>query len=169
MQTHVHHVRLARTHTHTHTHIQTLTHIHTHTHTHTHTHKSPNHNFDELLANCRFTREFRDASLLCFSETWFMDKETNESVAIVGFGEPYRTDRDSRQTGKERGGGVCLYISEKFCDRASVTVKQRMCTPELELIPSTRVRAYLRHCRLCRCLRFDLCCTCWESDRHRRP
>ena len=27
--------------------------------------KSPN-NFDELLANCRFTREFRDASLLCF-------------------------------------------------------------------------------------------------------
>ena len=31
--------------------------------------KSPNHNFDELLANCRFTREFRDASLLCFSET----------------------------------------------------------------------------------------------------
>ena len=28
--------------------------------------KSPNHNFDELLANCRFTREFRDASLLCF-------------------------------------------------------------------------------------------------------
>ena len=96
--------------------------------------KSPNHNFDELLANCSFTREFRDASLLCFSETWFMDKVTNESVAIVGFGEPYRTDRDSRQTGKERGGGVCLYVSEKFCDRASVTVKQRMCTPELELI-----------------------------------
>ena len=31
--------------------------------------KSPNHNFDELLANCRFTRECRDASLLCFSET----------------------------------------------------------------------------------------------------
>ena len=58
--------------------------------------KSPSHNFDELLANCRFTREFRDASLLCFSETWFMDKVTNESVEIVGFGEPYRTDRDSR-------------------------------------------------------------------------
>ena len=35
--------------------------------------------------------------------------------------------------GKERGGGVCLYVSEKFCDRANVTVKQRMCTPELEL------------------------------------
>ena len=88
--------------------------------------KSPNHNFDELLANCRFTREFRDASLLCFSETWFMDKVTNESVEIVGFGEPYRSDRDSRQTGKERGGGVCLYVSEKFCDRANVTVKQRI-------------------------------------------
>ena len=101
---------------------------------------------------------------------------TNESVAIAGFGEPYRTDRDSRQTGKERGGGVCLYVREKFCDRANVTVKQRICTPELELIsvtsteiPSTRVRVYLRHCRLCRCLRFDLGCMCWESDRRRRP
>ena len=40
--------------------------------------KSPNHNFDELLANCRFTREFRDASLLCFSETWFIDKKLTD-------------------------------------------------------------------------------------------
>ena len=68
---------------------------------------------------------------------------TNESVAIVGFGEPYRTDRDSRQTGKERGGGVCLYVSEKFCDRANVTVKQRMCTPELELISVSLRPRYL--------------------------
>ena len=97
--------------------------------------KSPNHNFDELLANCRFyKRIYRRLLTLFFSETWFMDKVTNESVEIVGFGEPYRTDRDSGQTGKERGGDVCLYVSEKFCDRASVTVKQRMCTPELELI-----------------------------------
>ena len=29
---------------------------------------------------------------------------------------------------------MCLYVSEKFCDRAYVTVKQRMCTPELELV-----------------------------------
>ena len=68
---------------------------------------------------------------------------TNESVAIVGFGEPYRTDRDSRQTGKERGGGVCLYVSEKFCDRANVTVNQRMCTPELELISVSLRPRYL--------------------------
>ena len=74
--------------------------------------KSPNHNFDEQLANCRFTREFRDISLLCFSETWFIDKKmTNESVAIDGFGEPYRMDRDSKQTGKERGGGcACMSV-----------------------------------------------------------
>ena len=43
-------------------------------------------------------------------------------------------DRDSKQTRKERGGGVCLYVSEKFCDRASVTVKQ------LELSLSLRPR-----------------------------
>ena len=106
--------------------------------------KSPNHNFDELLANCRFTREFRDASLLSFSETWFIDTNVrDESVAIDGFGEPYRIDRDSKRTGKERGGGVCLYVSEKFCDRASVTAKQRICTPELELISVSLRPRYL--------------------------
>ena len=132
--------------------------------------KSPNHNVDELLANCRFTREFRDASLLCFSETWFIDKKvTDESVATDGFGEPYRMDRDrepyrmdrdrepyrmdrdrepyrmnrdSKQKGQKRGG-VCLYVSEKFCDRANVTVKQRMCTPELELISVSLRPRYL--------------------------
>ena len=65
------------------------------------------------------------------------------SVEIVGFGEPYRTDRDSRQTGKERGGGVRLYVSEKFCDRANVTVKHRMCKPELKLISMSPPPRYL--------------------------
>ena len=68
---------------------------------------------------------------------------TDESVAIDGFGEPYRMDRDSKHTGKERGGGVCLYVSEKFCDRANVTVKQRTCTPELELISVSLRPRYL--------------------------
>ena len=52
-------------------------------------------------------------------------------------------DRDSKHTGKERGGGVCLYVSEKFCDRANVTVKQRTCTPELELISVSLRPRYL--------------------------
>ena len=74
--------------------------------------KSPNHNFDELLANCSFTREFRDSSLFCFSETWFIDKKvTDENVAIGGFGEPYRMDRDSKQTGKrEEAACACMSV-----------------------------------------------------------
>ena len=52
-------------------------------------------------------------------------------------------DKESKQTGIERGGGVCLYVSEKFCDRANVTVKQRMCTPELELISVSLRPRYL--------------------------
>ena len=38
---------------------------------------------------------------------------------------------------------MCLYVSEKFCDRANVTVKQRMCTPELELISMSLRSRYL--------------------------
>ena len=38
---------------------------------------------------------------------------------------------------------MCLYVSEKFCDRANVTVKQRMCTPELKLISVSLRPKYL--------------------------
>ena len=38
---------------------------------------------------------------------------------------------------------MCLYVSEKFCDRVSVTVKKRMCTPELELISESLRPRYL--------------------------
>ena len=67
---------------------------------------------------------------------------TDERVATDGFGKPYRMGRDSKQTGKERGG-VCLYVSEKFCNKANVTVKQRMCTPELDLISESLRPRYL--------------------------
>ncbi|PVD30927.1 hypothetical protein C0Q70_10202 [Pomacea canaliculata] len=48
--------------------------------------KPPNYNFDEFAANVAFMREFRDACLLCISETWFDDKISDDSVFLDGFG-----------------------------------------------------------------------------------
>ena len=33
-----------------------------------------------------------------------------------------------------RGGGVCLYVNERWCEKETVTLKQRLSTPEHDLI-----------------------------------
>ena len=55
--------------------------------------------------------EFRDACMLSFSETWFCDCISDDSVAINDFGSPFRCYRDCDVTDKKRGGGVCMYIN----------------------------------------------------------
>ena len=77
--------------------------------------KAPNTTFDELLANVAFMSEFREACMLCFTDTWFCDNISDDSVAIDGFGSPFRCDRDCDLTEKKRGGGVCMYINEAWC------------------------------------------------------
>ena len=55
-------------------------------------------------------------------------------LAINGFGLPYRMDRDSTKVGKKVGGGVCLYVNERWCGSANVCVKKRVCTEDVEQI-----------------------------------
>ena len=64
--------------------------------------------------------------MLCFTETWFSDNISDDSVAIDGFGSPLRCDRDCDVTGKKRGGGVCMYIKEAWCPRSKVTVRKHL-------------------------------------------
>ena len=42
-----------------------------------------------------------------------------------------------------RGGGICLYVNERWCEKEKVTVKQRLSTPELELISVSLRPRYL--------------------------
>ena len=43
-------------------------------------------------------------------------------------------DRGSAKVGKKVGGGVCLYVNERWCDSTNVFVKKRVCTEDVELI-----------------------------------
>ena len=105
--------------------------------------KSDNLNFEELQAYASYISEFRDACLLCISETWFCDKISDESVSIDGFGVPFRTDRDAAIGGKKRGGGVCLYVNERWCSGSNVTVRKQLNTPDLDLLSVSLRPRYL--------------------------
>ena len=45
-----------------------------------------------------------------------------------------RKDRSKEITGKERGGGVCMYINERWCHKSNVRVVSDMCTPDIEIL-----------------------------------
>ncbi len=40
--------------------------------------------------------------------------------------------RDAESTGKSHGGGMCFYISERWC--TDLTVLKKMCCPDLETL-----------------------------------
>ncbi len=106
--------------------------------------KVPNYNFDELCAYVQYMEEFKNSCLLCFSETWFDSRITDESVYVHGFGMPFRSDRDPLASGKQHGGaGMCLYVHEQYCNRANVTVRSQLCTRDIDLLSVSLRPRYL--------------------------
>ena len=105
--------------------------------------KAPNTTFDELQGNVVFRSEFREACVLCFTETWFCENISDDSVTIDGFGSPFRCDRDCDVTGKKRGGGVCMYINEVWCPRNNVTVRKHLNTCDVDLLSLSLRPRYL--------------------------
>ncbi|XP_039455156.1 uncharacterized protein LOC120433247 isoform X1 [Oreochromis aureus] len=69
---------------------------------------------------------------MAFTETWLKDSDPDCSLELKGFGSPIRLDRDPGATQKSQGGGVCLYINQKWCK--NVTVRRQVCLPDIELL-----------------------------------
>jgi hypothetical protein len=61
---------------------------------------------EELRANVLHLRDYRDACLMAFTETWLTESDSDSALDISGFGAPLRLDRDSEVTHKTLGGGV---------------------------------------------------------------
>ena len=77
---------------------------------------------DELCANVKYLREYRHACLMCFSETWFESKVTDDFASLDGF-VLVRRDRTNAETEKERGGGAVFAC---MSTKAGVTDKMYM-------------------------------------------
>ena len=82
-----------------------------------------------IHANAKFLNEYRDANVLCFSETWLDDTTDGQHLHVGGFGAPIRADR-TEASGKHKGGGLCCFINERWCNNH--TVKRIICIPDVE-------------------------------------
>lgn len=59
-------------------------------------------------------------------------RDSYKDLERLGFGMPFRLDRNKATTGKSTGVGVCFYINEHWCK--SVIVREKLCTADLELL-----------------------------------
>lgn len=71
---------------------------------------------DEIAALRRSQRVFREASVVCFTETWLSENILDSAMELTGFYFVH-ADRSSRESdklkwgGKVGGGGVTIYVT----------------------------------------------------------
>lgn len=87
---------------------------------------------DELQANVRFLSDYRNACVISLTETWLKEHDSDSDLEIDGFGGPVRLDREAAVMGKSLGGGVCIYVNQRWC--RSVILRESVCTPDIELL-----------------------------------
>ncbi|XP_075955445.1 uncharacterized protein LOC142957475 [Anarhichas minor] len=88
---------------------------------------------DELGALVKPERDFRECSVMCFTETWLHADFPDHSASVPGF-RTVRADRDVVQSGKKRGGGIAVYVNERWRNPDHVCVKECFCSPDIELL-----------------------------------
>ncbi len=76
---------------------------------------------NKLWAHISYQRETRDCCVICLTETWMTAMVPDSAI-----------DRTKELTGKSRGGGVCFYINNSWCDERNLHSIKSFCSPDLE-------------------------------------
>ncbi len=85
----------------------------------------------ELRARISYQRETRDCCIICLTETWMSAVVPDSAIKLTGF-SVHRSDRTKELTGKSRGGGVCFFINNSWCDEGNLHSIKSFCSPDLE-------------------------------------
>ncbi len=73
----------------------------------------------ELLARISYQRETRDCCIICLTETWMSAVVPDSAIELTGF-SVHRSDRTKELTEKSRGGGICFFINNSWCDERTL-------------------------------------------------
>jgi len=72
-------------------------------------------------------------ALMCFMETWLHDNVPDTIVSLAGF-QLVWADRSCSESSKKKGGGVAIYGNNRWCNPGHITVKECVCSPDIELL-----------------------------------
>ncbi len=85
----------------------------------------------KLRSRISYQRETRDCCVICLTETWMSAMVPDSAIELTGF-SVHRWDRTKELTGKSRGGGVCFYINNSWCNERNIHSIKSFCSPDLE-------------------------------------
>ncbi len=85
----------------------------------------------ELRARISYQLETRDCCVICLTETWMSAMVPDSAIELTGF-SVHRSDRTKELTWKSRGGGVCFYINNSWCNERNIHSIKSFCSPDLE-------------------------------------
>lgn len=85
---------------------------------------------DQLHAKCQGERLFRDVCIIALTESWLDESISDSEINLDNF-LTVRADR-TRQSGKERGGGLCVFINKRWC--TNIKIHSVICTPDVEIL-----------------------------------
>ena len=87
---------------------------------------------DELTGLTRWNYVYREASVICLTETWLQeDKDPDCAFNMDGY-TLVRGDRDSNKTGKTTGGGVAAYVNSRWAK--DITVFDKLSVADIECL-----------------------------------
>ncbi|KAK7933490.1 hypothetical protein WMY93_004386 [Mugilogobius chulae] len=86
---------------------------------------------DDLRARITTQREVRECCALIFTETWLTENTPDTAVQLHAH-SLHQGDRTAAALGKTRGGGVCIYINNRWC--TDVQIVEKHCSADIELL-----------------------------------
>ncbi|KAI3374145.1 hypothetical protein L3Q82_006004 [Scortum barcoo] len=85
---------------------------------------------------------YRECSLLLFTETWLTALLTPDTAAELDGFTLLRADR-SKESGKRKGGGLAVFVNDRWCNPGHITVKEQHCCKDIELLAVSMRPYYL--------------------------
>ena len=85
---------------------------------------------DELRLQTSANRTVKDCCMLLITETWLHPLIPDSAIELAGY-TAQRHDR-TENSGKSKGGGLCMYVNNSWCTN-TVTVDSHCC-PDLEYV-----------------------------------
>ncbi|KAI5100952.1 hypothetical protein C0J45_9938 [Silurus meridionalis] len=96
---------------------------------------------DELAALTRHQREFRECSIMLFTESWLTKLTPDTTVALDVF-DLLRADR-TMESGRRKGGGLAVFVNNRWCKTGHITIKEQICCKDIELLAASMRPYYL--------------------------
>lgn len=86
---------------------------------------------DEIRLSITNNRRIMDSNVMIFTETWLNNSCPDNAIELAGR-HTHRADRIADDSGKTRGGGLCIYINNAWCINSATT--ESHCSPNVEFL-----------------------------------